>query len=212
MTAPLELPKLSAPAKRALDGAGITDLRQLDGRPEKEVLALHGLGPAQLGVLRSALAEHGLAMTDPVARPQPTGRNDLATRTTAVDPREWIFSLPKDRQVRDGLRLLEIFGAATGAEARMWGPSIVGYGDHHYVYDTGREGDTPQVAFSPRAAAISLYGLLGVPGGEEMLSRLGPHKRGKACLYVTSLARVDEAVLAELVRAGWEAPAGTTGC
>lgn len=73
---PSPLPRLSAPATRALAAAGITDLRQLDGLPEKEILALHGVGPSQLGVLRDAMAAAGHAFADPVARPAPTGRND----------------------------------------------------------------------------------------------------------------------------------------
>jgi hypothetical protein len=201
---PLPLPPLSAPATRAMEGAGISDLRQLDGMAEKDVLALHGLGPAQLGVLRDALAAHGLAFTDPVARPRATGRNDngvLATSTAS--PREWIESLDTPRRVAEGLRLLEIFGAATGEEAVMWGPSMVGYGFYHYVYDSGREGDSFRVGFSPRKSALSLYGLLDLPGGEAMLDRLGPHKTGKGCLYVTALAKVDEDVLGELVTTAW---------
>ena len=202
--APVPLPRLSAPATRALDAAGITDLRQLDGRPERELLALHGLGPAQLGVLRDAMTAAGLSLVDPVPRPRATGRNDNTAMVAAPgSPRDWIEGLPTPRRVADGLRLLEIFGAATGEEPAMWGPSIVGYGHHHYVYDSGREGDTMRVGFSPRASALSLYGLLGSPGADRMLGELGPHKTGRGCLYVTTLGRVDERVLHELVAAAW---------
>lgn len=136
--------------------------------------------------------------------PRATGRNDnTAFVASEASPRRWIEGLPTARRVDEGLRLLQIFGEVTGEEATMWGPSIVGYGHHHYVYDSGREGDTCRVGFSPRASAISLYGLLGVPGGEQLLERLGPHRAGKGCLYVTSLRRVDEHVLAELVGAAW---------
>lgn len=209
MTEQLPLPRLSAPAARALDGAGITDLRQLDGMGEKDVLVLHGIGPSQLGVLRDALTAAGLSFTEPLARPGPTGRNDNTTTVVAPgspgSPREWIEGLPTARRVEDGLRLLEIFGDATGEEAAMWGPSIVGYGTHHYVYDSGREGDTLRVGFSPRASALTLYGLLGAPGAEALLAKLGPHKTGKGCLYVTTLAKVDEQVLRDLVAAAWAA-------
>ncbi|MGW8591946.1 DUF1801 domain-containing protein [Dietzia sp. NPDC055343] len=199
---PLPLPRLSAPAARALAAAGITDLRQLDGRAEGEVLALHGLGPAQLGVLRDALTGAGLAFTDPVARPRPTGRNDNTTlAASGGSPRAWIEGLPTARRVEDGLRLLELFGEETGEEPVLWGPSMVGYGHHHYVYDSGREGDSFRVGFSPRASALSLYGIL--PDDPAVLGRLGPHRTGKGCLYLTRLARIDELVLREMIAAGW---------
>ncbi|MDV8002327.1 DUF1801 domain-containing protein [Rhodococcus sp. IEGM 1408] len=204
MSEALPLPRLSAPAARALDAAGIADLRQLDGMGEKDVLALHGIGPSQLGVLRDALTAAGLSFTEPVARPRPTGRSDNATTVVSPgSPREWIEGLPTARRVDDGRRLLEIFGEATGEHAAMWGPSIVGYGHHHYVYDSGREGDTLRVGFSPRASALTFYGLLGAPGAEELLAKLGPHKTGKGCLYVKTLAKVDEQVLRDLVAAAW---------
>lgn len=136
-----------------------------------------------------------------------TGRNDNSVHaSTTASPRVWIEGLPTERRVTEGLRLLNIFGEVTGAPAVMWGPSIVGYGHHHYVYDSGREGDTCQVGFSPRSSAISLYGLLGVPGGQQLLERLGPHRVGRGCLYVSSLRRVDETVLGELVRLAWQFP------
>lgn len=205
----LPLPHLAAPARRTLDGAGISDLRHLDEMAEKDVLALHGLGPAQLGALRDALSAAGLAFTDPVTRPRATGRSDnTALVASGTAPSEWIASLPTARRVDEGLRLLEVFGEATGAQPVMWGPSIVGYGRHHYVYDSGREGDTCRVGFSPRKAALTFYGLLGVAGGDDLLGDLGPHRLGKGCLYVSSLSRVDDRVLRDLVAVAWERSGG----
>lgn len=202
--APLPLPRLSAPAGRALAAAGITDLRALDGMPEKDVLALHGIGPSQLGVLRTALVAAGCAFSEPVSRPRPTGRTDnTAFVPEPGSPRDWIEGLPTARRIDDGLRLLHLFDEVTGEQAIMWGPSIVGYGRLHYVYDSGREGDTHLVGFSPRSSALTLYGLLGAPGSEAMLARLGPHKTGRGCLYITTLGRIDEKVLRELVAAAW---------
>ena len=139
-------------------------------------------------------------MTGPAA----TGRNDnTALRPGDASPREWLTGLPTARRTEDGLRLLEMFDEVTGAQAVMWAGSIVGYGHHHYVYASGREGDTFVVGFSPRASSVSLYGLLRPSGEDDLLARLGPHKTGKGCLYITRVDRIDEQVLREMIGAAW---------
>ena len=81
----------------------------------------------------------------------------------------------------------------------MWGPSIIGFGSYHYTYDSGREGDTPLIGFSPRKAATVLYGLTGFSDADALLTRLGKHTAGKGCLYIRKLADVDQKVLVALV-------------
>ena len=81
----------------------------------------------------------------------------------------------------------------------MWGPSIIGFGSFHYRYDSGHEGTAPLVGFSPRKANLVLYVLVGGIEEPKLLERLGPHKRGKSCLYLKRLDDVDRHVLAELV-------------
>lgn len=204
MSREVALPKLSAPARRALHGIGVMRLDQLHGRPEKDIGALHGIGPSQLAVLRDALHEHGLAMTGPpAASPEATGRNDNKTETTAVSPAAWIESLGSERRVRQGRELLEMFTEVSGEEPAMWGPSMVGFGSYHYVYPTGREGDSMLMGFSPRTTAMTLYGLQDNDRAEELLAQLGPHRTGKSCLYVTDLDKVDREVLRELVAESW---------
>jgi len=80
----------------------------------------------------------------------------------------------------------------------MWGPAIIGFGAYHYKYESGREGDMPLVAFSPRKAATVLYNLTGFPGADALLAKLGKHSTGKACLNIKKLTEVDLAVLKEL--------------
>lgn len=141
-----------------------------------------------------------MGMTGPTA----AGRNDnTAFLPGDASPRDWIAGLPTARRVGDGLRLADLFDEVTGEQPVLWAGSIVGYGHHHYVYDTGREGDTFVVGFSPRSSAVSLYGLLGGQDEEDLLGRLGPHKTGKGCLYVTRLARIDEQVLRQMIEAAW---------
>jgi hypothetical protein len=81
----------------------------------------------------------------------------------------------------------------------MWGPSIVGFGSYHYVYESGREGDACLVGFASRKGDISLYGLLAAPSHEELLPKLGRHKAGKGCLYIRNLGDVDLQVLERLI-------------
>jgi hypothetical protein len=87
----------------------------------------------------------------------------------------------------------------TGNKPAMWGPSIVGFDEYHYTYESGREGDMPVVGFSPRKAAIVLYGAIGFAGAEALLARLGKHTTGKGCLYIKKLADVDQQILETLL-------------
>ncbi|MCF2905031.1 DUF1801 domain-containing protein [Octadecabacter sp. CECT 8868] len=102
----------------------------------------------------------------------------------------------------DAQALDELFQKITGWSPRMWGPTIVGYGQYHYVYDSGREGDMCATGFSPRKSNLSLYIMPGYQDFGELLGRLGKHKTGAACLYINKLADVDMAVLEEIIRAG----------
>ena len=88
----------------------------------------------------------------------------------------------------------------TKAPATMWGASIVGFGQYHYKYASGHEGDSCLVGFSSRKGDISLYVTAGFEGREPLLARLGKHKTGKVCLYVRRLADIDLEVLESLVK------------
>ena len=81
----------------------------------------------------------------------------------------------------------------------MWGTSIVGFGIHHYKYESGREGEICLVGFSSRKGDISVYGVSGSPDHAALLSRLGKHKRGKGCLYIRKMSDVDQKVLERLI-------------
>jgi hypothetical protein len=87
----------------------------------------------------------------------------------------------------------------TGVQAAMWGPSIIGFGTYHYVYDSGREGDTVAVGFSPRKNAIVLYGIINDDQSGETSKKLGPVKLGKGCIYIKSLSEIDKALLGEMI-------------
>ena len=87
----------------------------------------------------------------------------------------------------------------TGEEPEMWGPTIVGFGRYHYKYDSGREGDSAAVGFSPRKPATVLYVMGGFPRHDELMGRLGKYTTGKSCLYIKRLADIDMAVLERLI-------------
>ena len=122
------------------------------------------------------------------------------TKPTTVDPAAYIASIEHDTRREDALTLLELMGRLSGFEAKMWGPTMVGFGRYHYKYDTGREGDWFMVGFSPRKANQVIYLMPGYENFDDELARLGKHKIGKSCLYINKLADVDLAVVEEMVR------------
>lgn len=102
---------------------------------------------------------------------------------------------PPERQ-DDGRTLAALMARLSGEPAAMWGPSIIGFGRYHYRYDSGREGDSLRIGFSPRKAELVLY-LSGLAEGD--FDALGKHRRGKGCLYIKRLSVIDMAVLEALI-------------
>jgi hypothetical protein len=119
------------------------------------------------------------------------------TKATKASVADFVTAIPDDAKRADAKALIKMMQAATGEKAKLWGPSIVGFGSHHYVYESGREGDMPVVAFSPRKPAIVLY--IGATQEPALLAKLGKHTTGKGCLYIKRLADVDTAVLERLI-------------
>jgi hypothetical protein len=97
---------------------------------------------------------------------------------------------------KDGEELLAMMEKATGEPPVMWGPSIIGFGKYHYVYESGREGDIMIAGFSPRASSQVLYL---AHKDESLMSKLGKYKMGKGCLYINALDDIDRAVLRKLI-------------
>jgi len=120
------------------------------------------------------------------------------TKPTEFSVAEFIDQLPDSPQRADAKALVKLLQKASGEKPKMWGPAIIGFGAYHYKYESGREGDMPLVAFSPRKAATVLYNLTGFPGADALLAKLGKHSTGKACLNIKKLTEVDLAVLKEL--------------
>jgi hypothetical protein len=125
------------------------------------------------------------------------------TRPTHADVDAFLAAVEPPARRDEARRIDAWMREISGLEPVLWGPSIVGYGTCHYRYDSGREGDMPRIAFSPRKGALTLYLLSEDDGYDALLARLGPHERSVACLYVKKLDKVDGGVLREIIARTW---------
>ena len=128
---------------------------------------------------------------------------------TNEDVEEFISRVKNPARQEDARTLCRLMSDLTGEPAVMWGKSIVGFGTHHYRYESGREGDSPLAAFSPRATQLVIY-LIGdfAERHARLLSQLGPHTTGKSCLYLKRLDDVDLDVLRQLIHRSNEVARG----
>ncbi len=124
------------------------------------------------------------------------------TQPTDADVGAFLQAVEHPGRREDGMRLRDIFDEVTGWRPVMWGPSIVGYGCYDYTTRAGQHEQFLATGFSPRKANLSLYIMPGYQNYADILGRLGKHKTGAACLYITRLRAVDEAVLRELIARG----------
>jgi len=128
----------------------------------------------------------------------------IKTRPTGEDVDEFLESVPDRRRRAEGFALRLLFERVTGAEAVMWGPSMVGFGSRPYTNTLGTN-DWFVVGFSPRKNAMTIYGIhdgyASMP--DPLLAELGPSTTGKSCVYVKRLDQIDEGVLEQLVRNAW---------
>jgi hypothetical protein len=138
-------------------------------------------------------------------------QNKTVANDQSVD--RFLEGLADPQQRQDSLEIIAMMREVTSFEPKMWGTSIIGFGNYHYRYASGREGDMPIIGFSPRKQNMTLYLTEGFEESGALLERLGKHKTGKSCLYIKRLSDVDRATLRELVERSVEylrdnAPAG----
>jgi hypothetical protein len=131
-------------------------------------------------------------------------KSENKTQVTKLDPKDFVAAVEPEKRRADAATLLDFFARATGLNAQMWGPTIIGYGRYYYKYESGREGEFMLTGFSPRKANLVFYIMPGYRSDEmqDKLARLGKHKLGKSCLYVNKLADIDMDVLEEIVLDG----------
>ncbi len=114
----------------------------------------------------------------------------------------FLAEVTPDGRRADAVRLAQVFGEVTGFAPRLWPGGIVGYGRYDYRYDSGRTGQSFATGFAPRKSGMVLHIMPGYANFDAVLARLGPVRRGKACLYLPRLAKLDEAALRNLIAAG----------
>lgn len=123
------------------------------------------------------------------------------TNETKFDVTNFINSyVEQDQKKTDSFELIKLMSEWSGAEPKMWGPSIIGFGNYHYKYASGHEGDAPVLGFSPRKAAFSLYVYSDTEKSKLLLSNLGKFKMSKACIYIKKLSDIDLQILQELCK------------
>ena len=121
------------------------------------------------------------------------------TKKTNVSPAAFIAKVANEQQRKDAKELVAMMREITGEPPKMWGPSIVGFGTYHYVYESGREGDMCLTGFSPRKPNLVLY-IGDAIQHTAIMSKLGKHTTGKGCLYIKKLDDVDRDVLRALLK------------
>jgi hypothetical protein len=122
-----------------------------------------------------------------------------------------IEGVTPEKRRRDAKTLLELMSRVTGESPRLWG-SVIGFGQYHYKYASGREGDAAAAGFAPRKAATTIYLMDGISRYEQQLEQLGPHTTGVGCLYIKDLDKIDLAVLEGIITESYRTlTAGTYG-
>ena len=124
------------------------------------------------------------------------GNQTVPTNTRVTD---FIAAIDDDTKRADAKTLIKMMREVTGEKPVIWGPAIVGFGSYHYQYESGREGDMPLAAFSPRAAGSTIYIHFGLSAAKPLLAKLGKHKLSGGCLHIRRLADVDVSVLKRIV-------------
>ena len=132
------------------------------------------------------------------------------TQPTSASVAAFIDAIDNPRRRADALTALALYEDVTRLPAVMWGPSIIGFGSTHYIYESGREGDMPLAGFSPRKANMTFYVGDSFPGASALYARLGKHRKSVACLYVNKLADIDLAVLRQIIASDFDKAAGAS--
>jgi nucleoid DNA-binding protein len=126
------------------------------------------------------------------------------TKLTEASVEDYLAAIADETRRKDCEILAKLMSKVTKQAPKMWGTSIVGFGSYHYKYESGREGDSCLTGFSARKGDISIYLTASFPRREDLYTKLGKHKLGKACLYIRKLGEVDLDILAQLIKGSFD--------
>ena len=126
---------------------------------------------------------------------------ELKTKPTQASVKEFLNQIPDKERREDCFAVAKMMEEITGEKPKMWGPSIIGFGTYHYKYASGREGDWPVTAFSPRKKDLTLYIMMGFEKYPELMEKLGKHSVSKSCLYIKRLSDIHVPTLKKLIKA-----------
>ncbi len=130
---------------------------------------------------------------------------ELKTQKGGGNVDDFLATIEDERRRKDSRDLVTLMERVTGEEPAMWGPSIIGFGDLRFRYESGREGDWFRVGFSPRKQSLTLYVTDYLQEDDPLLAKLGKFTTGKACIYVKRLEDLDTSVLEDVVRRSYDA-------
>lgn len=130
---------------------------------------------------------------------------EIKTTVNNASVTAFLKKVDDEQKRKDSFEIIKIMQQVSKEKPKMWGPSIVGFGSLHYKYESGREGDMPLIAFSPRKQYITLYLLMGNDYEKPLLEKLGKHTTSKVCLYIKKLSDVDMKTLKELITKTYQA-------
>lgn len=132
-----------------------------------------------------------------------TPRSQGKTGPTSAPVEEFLATVTNEHRRDDARKIIEVMRRVSGEDPVMWGASMIGFGSYHYRYDSGHEGDSHVMGISPRTAAMSIYGLYDANDPDPRFEKLGPHKAGKACLYIKKFDVIDQNLFETFVREAW---------
>ena len=122
------------------------------------------------------------------------------TQATTTSVEDYIAAITDEAKRKDSQVLVDMLKKLSGEPSVLWGDSIIGFGQYHYQYESGREGDMPIIGFSPRKREFAIYIMSGFEQFQVHLAKLGKHKTGKSCLYIKRLSDIQISVLEELMK------------